>query len=376
MDEGRRYALWLAFTAGQNPLRHAEFLSEYGDARAVFLAASTGGISAAWRGGEKTAALMKQKANEWYIDRCVEYLAANRIKPVLLNDANYPELLREIDQPPPVLFVKGELPQKTPLPIAVIGSRACSDYGRDAARRLSGELAQNGACIISGMAYGVDKIASEAALEHSRGGCPTIAVLGCGVDVAYPPDNRALYDELCERAAVVSEFLPGTKPEAFNFPRRNRIISGMSRGVLVVEAAMKSGTRITVDCALEQGRDVFAVPGRITDAMSEGTNEMIRAGMAKPVFSVADILEEYGITPELAQKAAGVDESALSLEEALIVRLLMAGERSADELCEMTGFSPAKINSTLTGMEFSGIIKQSSGRVYSLQGRKNESEVK
>lgn len=366
MECERRYALWLAFTAGQNPLRHAELLREYGGARGVFLAAASGGLCAPWRGGDKLATLMKQKANEWYIDRCIKYLEARQIKPVLTEDGNYPALLREIDQPPPVLFVRGQLPESVPLPIAVIGSRACSDYGRDIAKEMSGELAKNGACIVSGMAYGVDRIASEAALECGAGDCPTIAVLGCGVDVIYPADNRALYGEICERGAVVSEFLPGARPDPYNFPRRNRIISGISRGVVVVEAAMKSGTRITVDCALEQGRDVFAVPGRITDAMSEGTNEMIREGMAKPVFSAADILEEYGITAERAEKAAKIDESALSMEEALLVRLLMAGERSADELCELTGFSPAKINSTLTEMEFSGIIKQSSGRVYSL----------
>lgn len=265
-----------------------------------------------------------------------------------------------------MLFVKGRIPEKIPLPIAVVGSRQCSDYGESIAQKLSLELAECGCCIVSGMAYGIDKIAAQSALKASKTECPTIAVLGCGVDIPYPNANRPLYDEICERGAVISEFLPGTRPDAFNFPRRNRIISGISKGVLVVEAAMKSGTRITVDHALEQGRDVFAVPGRITDSACEGTNQMIREGMAKAVFCVEDILEEYGVDVSMMKRAEKIDESSLSMEELLILRLLRAGERSVDELCEMTGMNVAQLNFTLTSMEISGIIKQSSGRMYGL----------
>ena len=241
--------------------------------------------------------------------------------------------MREIHSAPAALFVKGRLPDKIRLPIAVIGSRRCSDYGRKAAEMISGQLAECGACIVSGMAYGIDKMAAI---------------------------------EICDKGAVVSEFLPGTVPDSKHFPRRNRIISGISRGVVVAEAAIKSGTRITADFALEQGRDVFAIPGRITDPFCQGTNQMIQQGAAKPVFCVDDILEEYGMRSDKAIRMTEIDESGLSFEQTLIVRLLKAGEKTIDELCEMTQFEPGKLNSALTEMEISGIIKQSPGRIYGI----------
>lgn len=367
MEDMRRYELWLGFVMGVRPQRHKSLLEKHGSAEEVFKAARDGKLEQKIKGDDELFALMKEKANEWYIDRCLKYLKSNDIKAIVPEDKEYPELLREIHTPPMLLFVKGNLPEKLSLPIAVVGSRMCSDYGQSIAEKLSGELAECGCCIVSGMAYGIDKIAAEAALKAGKEECPTIAVLGCGVDVVYPHANKDLYDEICERGAVISEFLPGTKPEAFNFPMRNRIISGISKGVLVVEAAMKSGTRITVDHALDQGRDVFAVPGRITEFNCEGTNQMIREGMAKAVFCVEDILEEYGVDAALIRRADKIiDESTLSMEELLILRLLRAGERSVDELCEMTGMNVAQLNFTLTSMEFSGIIKQSSGRMYGL----------
>ena len=264
-EDMRRYNLWLAFTAGLRPMRHNELIEEYGSAYDVFLAAARGDIPSKTAADGRMLALMKAKAEEGYIDRCLEYLHNQNISVVLFKDKNYPALLREIHSAPAALFVKGRLPDKIRLPIAVIGSRRCSDYGRKAAEMISGQLAECGACIVSGMAYGIDKVAAIAALERSKTEIPTIAVLGSGVDVVYPEENRKLYDEICDKGAVVSEFLPGTVPDSKHFPRRNRIISGISRGVVVAEAAIKSGTRITADFALEQGRDVFAIPGRITD---------------------------------------------------------------------------------------------------------------
>lgn len=365
-EDMRRYNLWLAFTAGLRPMRHNELIEEYGSAYDVFLAAARGDIPSKTAADGRMLALMKAKAEEGYIDRCLEYLRNQNISVVLLKDKNYPALLREIHSAPAALFVKGRLPDKIRLPIAVIGSRKCSDYGKKAAEMIAGQLAECGACIVSGMAYGIDKMAAIAALERSKAEIPTIAVLGSGVDVVYPEENRKLYDEICEKGAVVSEFLPGTVPDSKHFPRRNRIISGISRGVVVAEAAIKSGTRITADFALEQGRDVFAIPGRITDPFCQGTNQMIQQGAAKPVFCVDDILEEYGMRSDKAIRMTEIDESGLSFEQTLIVRLLKAGEKTIDELCEMTQFEPGKLNSALTEMEISGIIKQSPGRIYGI----------
>ena len=274
-------------------------------------------------------------------------------------------MLKNIYDPPYVLFYKGTLYAEHRLPIAIIGAREPSDYGRRMARQLAEDLARSGACIVSGLAYGLDRVAAEGALDAEGNDYPTIAVLGNGPNVVYPSVNRDVYDLIAKRGAIVSEFMPGIAPTPSHFPMRNRIISGLSRGVIVVEAREKSGTFITVDCALEQGRDVFAIPGRVSDELSMGTNNLIREGLAKITLSAEDVLEEYGIKP-MAEERKAVTPAELSFEQELIHRLLMAGERTYDELAELTGFDAGILNSTLTAMEFSGIIKQSVGRLFSL----------
>ena len=274
-------------------------------------------------------------------------------------------MLKNIYDPPFVLFYKGTLYAEHRLPIAIIGAREPSDYGRRMARQLAEDLARSGACIVSGLAYGLDRVAAEGALDAEGNDYPTIAVLGNGPNVVYPSVNRDVYDLIAKRGAIVSEFMPGIAPTPSHFPMRNRIISGLSRGVIVVEAREKSGTFITVDCALEHGRDVFAIPGRVSDELSMGTNNLIREGLAKITLSAEDVLEEYGIKP-MAEERKAVTPAELSFEQELIHRLLMAGERTYDELAELTGFDAGMLNSTLTAMEFSGIIKQSVGRLFSL----------
>ena len=308
---------------------------------------------------------MEKFANDRFIDRCMARLEELNVSFSTLASDNYPKLLKEIYDPPAVLYYRGTLYPDVRLPLAVIGSREPSEYGKRAAKELAKELVENGVCVISGLAYGIDCIAAEGAMEADCGAYPTIAVLGSGPDVIYPDANRNTYEKIAERGAVVSELMPGTEPRAMNFPMRNRIISGLSKGVIVIEAGEKSGTQITVDCALDQGRDVFALPGRIYDAKSEGTNGLIKSGMAKIVLGIDDVLEEYGVKRRTSPQKS-VDAGELSGDEAAVYKLLIAGERSFDELCEMTGFSASALNSTLTSMQFSGIIKQSPGRLYSL----------
>lgn len=197
-------------------------------------------------------------------------------------DESYPSRLRQLPDPPVCLYVKGKLPEEEKKAVAVIGARECSGYGREAARYFAFGLAKEGAVIVSGMARGVDGIAQTAALEA---GGMSVGVLGCGVDICYPPENAGLYERLAKEGCLLSEYPPGVEPKPQLFPPRNRIISGLSDMVLVTEAREKSGTLITVDMALEQGREVFAVPGRITDCCSRGCNRLIRngAGMAVSV---------------------------------------------------------------------------------------------
>lgn len=300
-----------------------------------------------------------------FLDACIARLNQKNIDTVTRAAEDYPPLLENIYDPPAALYVKGRLRPDAGLPVAMVGSRRCTDYGARAARSLSKDLSCAGCCIISGLAYGIDAIAAEGALSCRESEYPAIAVLGSGVDVVYPAANMSIYYELIERGAVVSEYLPGSKPLKMHFPQRNRIISGLSRGVVVVEAGEKSGTFITVDYALDQGRDVFAVPGRITDQGSAGTNRLIRDGMAKPVFGADDILIEYGLAEKPANGAKqGQDILSLPEELSVIYQLLLSGEKSFDELCELSSYEPAALNSALTSLEFSGIIKQLPGRIY------------
>lgn len=366
LNEEDRAMLWLNIMLGSITARITTLLETYdGSAITALEAASKNDIpQLKFIDGERREK-MRLNANDKYIDKIIQRLDEMKIEVATLNSPNYPTLLKNIYDPPYILFYKGRLFADLKLPIAVIGAREPSDYGRRATFQIAKELASAGACVVSGMAYGLDRVAAEGALDAAENDYPTIAVLGTGPDVVYPSTGREVYEEIVRRGAVVSEFMPGTTPKPGNFPMRNRIISGLSRGVIVVEARERSGTAITVDCALEQGRDVFAVPGRIFDDLSYGTNNMIREGIAKITLSAEDVLEEYHITPrEDAAKSSNISD--LPYEQALIAKLLTAGERTFDELAELSKFDSGKLNSTLTEMEFSGIIKQSAGRLYSL----------
>jgi DNA processing protein len=230
--------------------------------------------------------------------REIERLQATEVSLTTLEDAGYPEVLRWIPEPPPVLYIWGTLRHEDSLAVAVVGSRKPSPYGQLAAQRLSTELAQYGFTVVSGLARGVDSLAHHGALQA---GGRTIAVLGSGINVVYPPEHRRLYEAIRNQGAVVSEFPFDTKPDRWNFPRRNRIISGLALGTLVVEASDQSGSLHTARHALEQGREVFAVPGRIDLPSSRGTNHLIKRG-AKLVEGIDDMLEEFPAAVRLAMR--------------------------------------------------------------------------
>jgi DNA processing protein len=290
-------------------------------------------------------------------------------------EAEYPGRLREIPDPPPVLFLRGRILPEDDRAVAVIGSRRASAYGLSVCGRLVRALVDHGFSIVSGMAKGVDAAAHWAALE--RGG-RTVAVLGTGVDVVYPKANRQTFERILHRGALVSEFLPGTPAWAKNFPRRNRIISGMALGVLVVEAAERSGTMITVRTALEQGREVFAVPGDIRSPVSRGTHRLIKEG-AKLVERVEDILEEFPLqrVSELAlnRKPSCVDADGPGAGEQTVrereqgdketlIRHLSDEGTHVEVLMERTGWPSAKMATLLTELELLGRVRRLPGGRY------------
>lgn len=225
-------------------------------------------------------------------------------------DEAYPARLRQIQSPPRGIYVRGPLPEAGRPAVAIVGARMCSEYGRRVARELGRKLAERGAVVVSGMARGIDAAGHRGALEASGRTC---AVLGCGVDICYPASNRELYNEISSRGCVLSEYAPGAPPLAVHFPARNRIIAGLSDIVVVVEARMRSGSLITADFALEQGRDVYAVPGGIYDPLSGGCNDLIRQGAG-----ILNDLEEFAKMVCPAQAGGGKREEKKGLEKILL----------------------------------------------------------
>lgn len=271
-------------------------------------------------------------------------------------DSEYPALLNKIFDPPEVLFYRGQLPVDQQL-VGIVGARRASAYGKNAASFLASHLASAGFGVISGAARGIDTAAHNGALEHGR----TFAVLGSGVDICYPAENKRLLDKIVEQGAVISEHPPGTPPLPGFFPARNRIISGMSRGVVVVEAAEKSGALITADFALEEGRDVFAVPGSIFSETSKGSHRLLKQG-AKLVERPEDILEEYGM--DGASKPSN-SVAYLSEEESILYKeLSYENPLSVDEIILKTNMAPQIATYILLQLELRNLVAQSGGQRY------------
>ncbi|MBI2348911.1 MAG: DNA-protecting protein DprA [Deltaproteobacteria bacterium] len=279
--------------------------------------------------------------------------------------SDYPARLRTIADPPPVLYVRGEMREEDSKAVAIVGSRSASNYGIRITQELGRGLASLGFTIISGMARGIDGAAHEAALAA---GGRTLAVLGCGVDVVYPPEHERLYENICRNGAIVSELPIGTPPFSFNFPGRNRLISGLALGVVVVEATEKSGSLITAGLALEQGREVFAVPGEAGASRSRGTHRLIRQG-AKLVEGVKDVVEE--IAPQMLERAGSAREKAplalpsdVGTEAKRVFGLIAERALQIDEVIEASGLAAARVSEILLDLEMRGLLKQLPGKRF------------
>ncbi|MBI4536577.1 MAG: DNA-protecting protein DprA [candidate division NC10 bacterium] len=281
---------------------------------------------------------------------------------IVWGDADYPVLLNRIASPPPVLYLRGHLSPEDAVAIAIVGARRATAYGQDMAGEMAGELARRGVTIVSGLARGIDGAAHQGALQAAG---RTVAVLGCGLDTVYPPEHGSLAKEVERAGALLSEFPVGTPPVRLNFPRRNRIISGLSLGVVVVEAGIESGALITAHHALEQGREVFAVPGRVHARYSEGCHRLIKAG-AKLVESWEDVLAE--LVPQLKRgrrlKGAAAPLPPLTAEELRVYDLLALGSRHIDVLIGEAGLPGGRVASVLVTLEMKGVVRQLGGKVF------------
>jgi len=303
--------------------------------------------------------LLKVRA-ENLAERAWEYTQRKNIRVMTWDDADYPARLLQIDQPPPVLYVRGELTAQDHFAVAIVGTRHVTGYGRQVTEELAACLAHNGISVVSGLARGVDGLAHETAIKS---GGRTAAVLGCGVDIIYPPEHRGLAEKIEQQGAIISDYAPATKPDAANFPPRNRIISGLAMGVVVVEAGEESGALITATFAAEQGREVFAVPGNIHAPQSKGTNRLIRDG-ATPMLKPEDVLEALQLKHAPQQQQARLLLPADETEAALI-GLLANEPLHVDEICRRSGMSVEKISAALVMMELKGMVRGMGGMSYS-----------
>lgn len=282
------YWIWLSRIEGLNPKFLNDLLEKYKSPRIIWEKTKEELIE----DGIKEI-YVKEITNEFYrqgLNRYLNYMKQNNIELITIEDKEYPDKLKLIYDPPIVLYIKGNKKILNEKSVAIVGCRLCTKYGENIAKKLAYNLSLNNINVISGLARGIDSCAHKGSL---KGEGKTIAVVGCGLDRVYPEENKELFNKIINNnGAIISEYVIGTKPLAKNFPKRNRIISGLSNGVIVVEAREKSGTLITADFALEQGKEVYAVPGNITNCNSYGTNELIKQG-AKSVTNIQDILEDF-----------------------------------------------------------------------------------
>lgn len=366
-----KYLLWFQSQDSIGSQRLARIKEDFGSFRRAYKARAS-----EWRERGWAPELVGRMLDSRPMTAPEEMLAAVEepgMEIICKDDEPYPDCLRGIPRSPFALFCQGRLELLARPCVAVVGSRRCSSYGRETARQMAAALSGAGITVVSGLARGIDGAAHEGALQ---GPGSTIAVLGCGIDRVYPAENRPLFARIAEKGLLVSDYPPGTEPKAEHFPARNRIISGLSRGVLVVEAQARSGALITVDLALEQGRDVMAIPGSIYSGTSAGTHGLIKQG-ARLVTCLEDILDETGLQAVRPFECEGGEPAGkvvpdradaglrhINNDQRRITEWLESGPLSLDELIALSGWEIGRLAQSLLQLEITGLVKSRPGNYY------------
>lgn len=357
MGDTLRYWIGFNLVRGIGPVRLRNLLQAFGDIASAWMA-SESALRAVGLDERALRNLLKVRA-QVDLDQVLQKAAELGVKILTWESSEYPTLLAHLPDAPPVLYLRGKLVQDDEWAVAVVGTRKVSPYGRQVAYRLASDLASNGLTIVSGLARGIDSIAHRAAIEA---GGRTIAVLGSGVDHIYPPEHRRLAQAIIEQGALISDYPLGTRPEASNFPPRNRIISGLSLATIVVEAGLRSGALITADFALDQGREVFAVPGSILSPSSAGCNRLLRDG-AHVLTETRDVFEVLHLGQIEEKRAAQMALPETPTERAVFARLSTEPQH-VDELARATELSAATVSSALVLMELKGLVRQVAPLTY------------
>ena len=357
MPDDKKYWIGFNLVRGIGAVRFQQILSFFGDLSLAWHAPAEAFREAGLP--ERALTNFLRLREETDLDSLVESIQQQGVQVLTSVDEDYPKLLKQIEQAPPVLYVRGALLPADDFAVAMVGTRRISAYGQQITRDTSLYLAGHGLTVVSGLARGVDALAHQSALQA---GGRTIAVLGSGVDVIYPPEHRQLADAIIENGAIISDYPLGTQPEGVNFPPRNRIISGLSLATVVVEAGERSGALITADFAVEQGRDVFAVPGNILSPASKGTNRLIQKG-AYALVSPQDVLDLLELSHVEEYKAA---RQALPADttEAKILQSMDYEPVHVDEICNEVGLAVEKVTAALTMMELKGLVQHVGGMRY------------
>ncbi|HVP13500.1 MAG TPA: DNA-processing protein DprA [Phycisphaerae bacterium] len=366
---GEKY-LHLHLCPEVGPIRFANLLRELGGIDAA-LGAGVGRLMEVSQIGSKVAEGIARGREQVDVGAEIELAARHGVRVICLADEEYPAALRAISDPPPCLYIRGALEPEDAVALAIVGTRRCSRYGQEQAERFAALAANAGLTIVSGMARGIDTRAHYGALAA---GGRTIAVLGCGLCHLYPPESAELAGMIAEHGAIISELPMNVMPDSGNFPPRNRIIAGLSLGVLVVEAPLRSGALISARLATEYNREVFAVPGRVDTPHAEGCHDLIRSSSAKLVTNLRDILEELGeVGSALMPQTDGERPSAqpspqaivsLDENEKKIMGVLGPEPVAVEEVCEGSGLPPQRVAAALTGLQLKGLIHRVGGDLY------------
>jgi DNA processing protein len=360
--DNKLYSIALNMVDGVDRINYYKLMGHFGDPERVFSASQEELMKGAGI-REKAASSIKSFRLEEELNRELNQIQKSGVTVLTTDDKEYPSNLKTIFDPPPVLYVRGKIVESDAIAVAVVGSRSPTHYGKLVTEKISKGLAEMGVTIVSGMARGIDSIAHISAISCDG---RTIAVLGCGLNIVYPSENVKLMNEIMNHGAVISEFCMSTKPNKMNFPQRNRVISGLSLGTVVTEAAEKSGSLITSRHAIEQGREVFAVPGCINVLKSQGTNRLIKMG-AKLVESVEDIINEFPqdvrsfLKPEKGNRDIDCN---LTGSEKLVFSLIDTELRHIDTIIEQSNLPVGVVSGILLNLELKGLIKQFSGKMF------------
>ncbi len=365
--DSREALIALNLVEGVGPIRIRELMNYFGDAPAV-LSASESQLRQVPRIGEETASAIVHWHQTVDLAGELRHVAEFGCRIVTQLDDEYPELLRQIYDPPVVLYVKGRIEPRDNRSIAMVGSRLTTHYGTDTARKLACQLAQAGMTIVSGGARGIDTAAHQGALA---GGGRTIVVLGTGINLVFPPDNAELFERAASNGAVITQFPFNRSADKQTFPIRNRIVAGMTLGTIVVECAMKSGALITAGLAVDNGRQVFAVPGRVDSPRSKGCHDLIKNG-AKLCEDAEDVLSEFDslfpTTRPAASETISPPAATLSENEGKVFAVLDHEERSMDEVIRMVGLPAASVSVALFGLEMKRLARQLPGKLFKKTG--------